>query len=442
MKLKRVEIENYRAIETLDLPLDPDLTVFHGANGHGKTSVLRAIAMGLSSIPRLLPGVSAIGYNFPPTDRRGLQPLRVGLTTVDGIAWERQSGGERGRSSTRELQDAMEAIVEADREGAEPLDLPIFAFYDTDRTAFDDLQRDQIFEERRQRRDRDFEENFPRYAALGEALAPRGTNVRVFLKWFYARENEELREKNERRDWDYRLKELNAVRTAIERMISGITDPRIKPRPLRFVVSMESETDKSEELALDQLSGGYRIMLALAADLARRMAQGNPHLDDPLQSEAIVLIDEVDLHLHPDWQQRVLTDLATTFPNAQFIVSTHSSPVLTTVRPEQIVELRREDGRIVPRQFAAPTYATYGAEAGSVLKMVMGVQERPAAEHNEFVKKLEEYMRLVYDGRGRSKEAVSLRGELKSLSPRDPALDAAELEMERQEIFARSGKES
>ena len=443
MKLKHVEIENYRAIEELDLTLDPDLTVFHGANGHGKTSVLRAIVMGLSSIPRLLPGVSAIGYNFPPTDRRGLQPLRVGLTTVDGIAWERQSGGERGRSSTRELQDAMKAIVEADREGAEPLDLPIFVFYDTDRTAFDDLQRHQILEERRQRyRDRDFEENFPRYAALGEALAPRGTNFNPFLRWFYAQENEELREKNERRDWDYRLKELNAIRAAIECMISGITDPRIKPRPLRFIVSMESETDKSEELALDQLSGGYRIMLALAADLARRMAQGNPHLDDPLQSEAIVLIDEVDLHLHPDWQQRVLTDLTATFPNAQFIVSTHSPPVLTTVRPEQIVELRREDGRIVPRQFAAPTYATYGAEAGSVLEKIMDVRERPAAEHNEFVKKLEEYMRLVDNGRGRSEEAVSLRGELKSLSPRDPALDAAELEMERQEIFARSGKGS
>jgi len=429
MKLKHVEIENYRAIEKLDLPLDSDLTVFHSANGHGKTSVLRAIVMGLGSIPSLLPDVHATGFRFPPTDRRGLQPLRVGLTTVDGIAWERQAGAERGRSSTRELQDAMEAIVEADREGAEPLDLPIFAFYDTDRTAFDAPQRY-----------RGFDENFPRYAALGEALAPRGTNFTAFLRWFYAQENEELREKNERRDWDYRLKELNAVRTAIERMLLGVSDPRIKPRPLRFVVSMESEAGKTEELALDQLSGGYRIMLALAADLARRMAQGNPHLDDPLESEAIVLIDEVDLHLHPKWQQCVLTDLAATFPNTQFIVSTHSPQVLTTVHPEHIVALHRENDHIVARQFAAPTYATYGAEAGSVLEAIMGVQERPAAEHNEFVKKLEEYRRLVDDGRGRSEEAVSLRGELESLSPRDSALGAAELEMERQEIFARSGK--
>ena len=102
-------------------------------------------------------------------------------------------------------------------------------------------------------------------------------------------------------------------------------------------------------------------MLALAADLARRMIQGNPHLDNPLESQAIVLIDEVDLHLHPSWQQRVLPDLIRTFPNAQFIVSTHSPQVLTTVKPEHIAELYREGNGIV----AGPANShTYGAEAG------------------------------------------------------------------------------
>ena len=252
-------------------------------------------------------------------------------------------------------------------------------------------------------------------------------------------EYEELQEKNERRDWDYRLKDLNAVREAIERMVPGVSDPRIKLRPLRFVVSLESEAGKLEELALDQLSGGYRIMLALAADLARRMAQGNPHLDAPLDSEAVVLIDEVDLHLHPGWQQRVLTDLAATFPNTQFIVSTHSPQVLTTVRPEQVVDLHRKNARIVAGRSSAPIF---GAEAGSVLEAVMGVQERPAAEHNEFVKKLGEYMRLVDDGLGRSKKARALRKALERLSARDPALYEADMEMERQEIFERLEKTS
>ena len=242
-------------------------------------------------------------------------------------------------------------------------------------------------------------------------------------------ENEELREKKERRDWDYQLKESIAVRTAIERIVPGVSDPRIKLRPLRFAVSMEPESGKPEELALDQLSGGYRIVLALAADLARRMAQGNPHLPDPLESEAIVLIDEVDLHLHPEWQQRVLVDLRRTFPNTQFIVSTHSPQVLTTVPPKHIFELCREDGHIVAERPSAPTF---GAEAGDVLFTVMRVNERP---DNEFKNKLDDYMQLVEDGKGECAEAVSLRARLVELSPDAPEIHEADIEIKRRKLL-------
>ena len=415
MKLARVEIENYRAVEKLDLPLDPALTVLHGENGHGKTSVLSAIAAGLGSIPMLLPDVS--GVAFLKTDLRGRRPLRVALRTPDGIEWERRRQGPRGKNDRRQLKEAVERIVAADREEAAPRDLPIVAFYDTDRAAFDAPHRR-----------RGFKTEFPRYAALEGALAPRA-NFRGFFNWFYAMENEELREKKDRRNWDHQLKELNAVRTAIERMVPGVSDPRIELRPLRFAVSMASETGKTEALALDQLSGGYRIMLALVADLARRMAQGNPHLDDPLESEAVVLIDEVDLHLHPKWQQRVLTDLTKTFPNAQFVVSTHSPQVLTTVRPEHVVALRRENDRIVAGQSAAPTY---GAESGDVLFTVMGVDERPK---NEFSEKLGEYMRLVEDGQGECKRALSLRSRIAELSPDAPEIHEADIEMERRKLL-------
>ena len=275
--------------------------------------------------------------------------------------------------------------------------------------------------------------NSRRYAALEGALAPRA-NFREFFKWFYAMENEELREKNERRDLDYRLPELKAVRDAIRSMVDGVFDPRIRLRPLRFAVSVESEAGKPEELALDQLSGGYRIVLALAADLARRMAQGNPHREDPLESEAVVLVDEVDLHLHPRWQQRVLDDLRRTFPNTQFIVSTHSPQVLTTVPPEQIVELRREKGRIVAGRPSAPTF---GAEAGDVLFTVMRVDERP---DNEFKKKLDDYMQHVEEGNGECAEAASLRARLVELSPDAPEIHEADIEIKRRMLLKEMAK--
>ena len=221
------------------------------------------------------------------------------------------------------------------------------------------------------------------------------------------------------------------MRQAISSMLPEVSDPRTELNPPRFVVSHKSEQGQVEKLSLDQLSGGYRIVLALAADLARRMVQGNPHLDDPLESEAVVLIDELELHLHPAWQQRILGDLRRTFPNAQFIVSTHSPQVLTTVEPQCIVELAREGDRIVA---GAPAGATYGAEAGDVLSVVMGVKERP---ENKFTKALEQYRRLVSEGEGESEEALALRRKLEKLSPRDYALNRADLEIRRRKMFKR-----
>ncbi|MYC34889.1 MAG: AAA family ATPase [Chloroflexi bacterium] len=423
MKLKQVTIENYRAIEHLELPLHPQLTVLHGDNGHGKTSVLSGIAVGLGSIPTLLPEVSGIG--FRKTDRRGLQ-TRVELETTDGVRWERQVGWRVRRPlGIQALRVQMRELIDADVEGEEPFDMPIVASYDTDRAVLDVPQRR-----------RGFNREFSRYQALDGALSAR-TNFREFFIWFYAKENEELRHQRELRDFDHRSKELSAVRSAIESTIGGVSSPRIETRPLRFVVSVGLEDKKSETLEIAQLSGGYRISLALVADLARRMAQGNPHLEDPLQSEAIILIDEVDLHLHPSWQQRILTDLMRTFPNAQFIVSTHSPQVLTTVKPEHIVELYREGAGIVAGGASGPTY---GAEAGYVLSAVMGVKERPSSEHNDLVALLERYNDLVYGGQGRSGDALQLRQELERLSPHDLALSSADSEMRRQEVMEKLGR--
>lgn len=427
MKLRSIEIENFRAIKHLKLSLDESLTVFHGDNALGKTSVLAAIAVGLGAIPSLLPGVAGIGFRDADR-RRAARFVRVRLETAKAQKWSRQKGSgtaprkrraARGKSATvPTIVDEINEIVTADEEGRD-IDLPIVAFYDTDRAVFDAPQRR-----------RGFPKEFSRYAALEGALTAR-PNFRDFFKWFYTKEDEELREQRRRRG--FLSTELEAVRSAITSMIPGASNPRIELRPLRFMVSLDSEAGPREDLTLDQLSGGYRIILALAADLARRMAQGNPHRDDPLACEAIVLIDEIELHLHPAWQQRVLDDLRRTFPNTQFIVSTHSPPVLTTV-PRQIVKLSREDGTIVA---GGTSTATYGAEAGDVLSTEMGVRERPA--DNAFVRTLDRYMRLVGDDEGDSAKALKLRAELDAISPDDPALDTADVEIRRRKILRQMG---
>ncbi len=424
MKLKSVEIENYRAIEKLKLPLDPSLTVLHGDNGYGKTSVLSAIAVGLGAIPDLLPNDTS-SIDFREEDQReGAESPRVLVSAMDGTSWERQGGKQADdRIVAQKLLNLGRLLESMNMSGVEeegpPGDLPIVAFYSTDRN---------VLGMRKAPRDPKAVSRVSRFAALEGALSAH-TDFKGLLGWFYIKEDEELREQKERRNFDYQLKEVSAVRQAISSMLPEVSDPRTELNPLRFVVSRKSEQGQVEKLSLDQLSGGYRIVLALAADLARRMVQGNPHLDDPLTSEAVVLIDEVELHLHPGWQQRILGDLQRTFPNAQFIVSTHSPQVLTTVEPQRIVELAREGDRIVA---GAPAGATYGAEAGDVLSVVMGVKERP---ENEFTKALEQYRYLIREGHWESEEALSLRSSLERMSPYDPALDRADLEIRRRKLF-------
>ena len=416
MKLASVEIENFRAIEKLTLALDPRLTVLHGANAHGKTSVLGAIAAGLGAIPYLLSGVFERG--FLDTDLRvGALDSSVVLNTTDGISWSGTvTRGQPARGYTSALKDKADEIFSDCAEGR-TVELPIVAFYDTERVIFDRTERWS-----------DFKKEFTRYDAFEGALSSH-TNFQGFFEWFYFKENEELREQKARRDFGYRLRDLSNVRHAISSMLDDVSDPHMEMDPPRFMVSVGTGRN-SEKLALDQLSGGYRAVLALAADLAWRMAQGNPHLDNPLESEAIVLIDEVDLHLHPKWQQRILNDLVRTFPKAQFVVSTHSPQVLTTVGPKHIVELyREEDGLVVA---GSPASATFGAEAGDVLTTVMRVDERP---ENDFKIALDGYRRLVSSGDGESPKARDMRKQLEHMSPHDPALDRADLEIRKRKLF-------
>ena len=107
-------------------------------------------------------------------------------------------------------------------------------------------------------------------------------------------------------------------------------------------------------------------MLALVMDFARRLAQANPHLENPLEAEAILMIDELDLHLHPTWQQKIIPDLRKVFP-PQIIATTHSPEIVTTVNHNQVWIL--EDYQIKP----CP-YLTKGMKSSDIVRYVLGLQ--------------------------------------------------------------------
>ena len=427
MKIKQVTIENYRAMEQFEMRLHPRLTVLHGENGHGKTSVLNAIAVGLGSISRLLPGVSSI--DFRQTDRREHQPHLIELATIDGLVWQRRKQFSKSRVAhdlndkpvgLRELREAITEIVLADQSGYLPVDLPIVAFYDANRTVPNlPMRRNNSLKIR------------SRYDALEGSLSG-SFGIQNFYDWFYAKQQEEQQHQKNLDNADYQLNDLNVVRNAIKSVIPSVSAPRMIRNSDEFTMSVQHDSGSGAiEIGVGQLSGCDRIMLMLVADLAWRMCIGNPHKEDPLSSEAIVLIDEIDLHMHPAWQQRVLPDLMQTFPNSQFIVSTQSPQVLTTVNPENIRELYQDGNAIVAGGVSGPTY---GAPSGDVMAVLMRVSERPP--QNEFVIILNQYLQLVYDRKGQSADAVQLRQQLETLSMHDLGLDRADIEMMRQEVMS------
>ncbi|MBF4410423.1 AAA family ATPase, partial [Vibrio anguillarum] len=172
------------------------------------------------------------------------------------------------------------------------------------------------------------------------------------------------------------------------------------------VVHWKNEKDECVKLTLEQLSEGYRNMVALTIDLVRRTYLLNPTSNTPLAVNGIVLIDEIELHLHPRWQQRVLNDLTSLFKNVQFIVTTHSPQVLTTVHAEsiRIVSADESEAKLLTGT------STYGSESTRMLEDVLGGNIRP--QHIDIVKKLNRYTELVEADQWDTNEALELKNAL------------------------------
>lgn len=166
-----------------------------------------------------------------------------------------------------------------------------------------------------------------------------------------------------------------------------------------------------------QLSQGERSLLALVADIAYRLAIMNPTSEDPLHGKGIVLIDEIDLHLHPRWQRSVIRNLQTTFPNCQFIITTHSPLVVSDPQEVQVFLLEEGSTRELDN--------LYGMDIEQVLFEIMDTPLR----HEPLQEKLNDLMDAIQDKK--FNKAKKLRNELLQVLPKDHR------ELMRADIFLR-----
>ncbi len=444
MKLIKVDITNFRCFESLSIPLHPSVNVFVGVNGAGKTSLLDAIAIALYDIvaaqggsagehrshgTELRPGDIHIpaGTKDPVTGRRDFVSIKAQAgdfypvpdfpaTMPSGersvLEWEDHiqyrppnnfvyegSQSNRLKEVYRYFQTLWREIRTADDRALIPC--PVVAYYRADRRLSQVPDLGNIFSVK-----------MDRETALQDALNA-GSSYKQMIQWFFLRENQELRERLQiQHDRHFELPDLKAVRAAIVRVVENVEQIFFEDSPPRLKVRRRTSGHEAEILNVEQFSDGYRNLLALVLDFARRLAQAHPNWENPLEAPGILLIDEIELHLHPHWQQRIIPSLTSAFPNTQLIVATHSPQVLTTVKRENIAILK--DNRLYAAQVN-----TYGAESKRVMLEVMQTESRPP--DNPVVDQLRELFKQI--NQGLLDQALELWETLaRQLGPDEPAL--------------------
>ncbi|WP_208458256.1 AAA family ATPase [Burkholderia stabilis] len=452
MKLQRLHLRNFRCFDDLTLDFGKRLTVIIGDNGAGKTALLDAIAIGFGRYLTKLPEVtgratSAADIRIDRFERKEpVMMLGWEVKTHDDqeIIW---AGGRRRDASVvgptlkkalstdhvdllskgfKGIDEFTNKILHQNGEN-EPYFLPVIAYYGTNRAIREEIQRR-----------RGFKKNFSRFDALSDALNP-DSHFKAAFEWFNAMEDVERRERISRRNLDYVLPELEIVREAITRLLpEGFSAPRTEIRPLRFVIDKLTKNNTTQTFRISQLSDGYRVVLGLAMDFARRLAQANDENSlkmvgaiSPLDVPAIALIDELDLHLHPSWQQRIVTDLMQTFRNTQFIVTTHSPQVLSTVKRENVRVIGVDaKGKMMA---GLPLATTYGEPSGDIMQTVMHVDPQPPIPEKGELDKLTE---LVDQGAYESEEAINLLHQLsRILGENHPQLQRLHRSISRQNLM-------
>jgi predicted ATP-binding protein involved in virulence len=216
-------------------------------------------------------------------------------------------------------------------------------------------------------------------------------------------------------------REMLFVKKAIEQFLPDYTNLRVRriPRPHMLI-------DKGEvEFNLNQLSDGEKNLITLIGDIARRLSIANPESDNPLEGNGIIMIDEVDLHLHPKWQQLMIPQLENIFPNCQFIASTHSPQVLNNIQPENIILLDNVNNELT-HSFATESY---GKNSDRILEDLLGVDARPTNIKNE----IEQLYRFIESGK--IDKAKDLYKDLSNkIIGGDPELTKANVLIKRKEI--------
>lgn len=458
MRLTRLTLSNFRCFDSLEVDFHPELTVLIAPNGSGKTTVLDAARVALWPFVKGFDLGSQTGkgatiqisdVRLAPQADGNMEPQLPSWIETCGT-WNENSGErtwrqnrERMKPGTNTLGDqvtkqltssASQLEIQARSATTDQVTLPLISYLGTSRLWFEgrftSVAKDVALDT----------SVFSRTSGYLDCLS-YSSSFKVFTAWFgwvFRSYREEQIQALER---SIPLSETGQRFGTIIEVIKTAVDALVKDATgwygLEYKASQNQQLvmhhDRFGSMPVDMLSDGVRNAIAMVADLAFRAYKLNPHLgvNAARLAQGVALIDEVDMFLHPSWQQTIIGALRRAFPNLQFIVTTHSPQVLSTIRRENIRVLGIDtNGAAIA---TPPLSMTYGEPSGDVLYSVMMVDPQPPVSEKADLQRLTEW---VDQGNYQSAEATQLMQSLVAvLGAQHPQLQRLQRSIQRQEAL-------
>ena len=386
MKVDRIEIRNYKGFENCDVDFHPNVNVFIGSNASGKTTLLTAIVKSLFSITKRFTEGSAggnlaltnsdINYrslftyiktdysNFPETDNIKFSSfIQSGIITEDAK--------NKSKDVTVKLNEFVHRINNII--GTTSMTIPIVKFYPANRVS--------LF-----RTTDNFSDRIPKVFKIAQLetwsnIYHNNLSYSNFSKWFIENENNELRLQREYRNFDLESPSLKSIRIALSKTFELLNFGQYKVISKEFkregsskltttLVLLNLQTNLEEDI--NNKSDGEKAIITLIADIAYNLSIAKNFVmdDDFLKSPGVVMIDEIETHLHPKWQREILPILTTIFPNIQFFVATHSPQIVASVPSDCVFVCDNFNVEKVHLK-------TLGEDTNSLLKFIFEATERP-----------------------------------------------------------------
>lgn len=416
MKIDSIAINNFRIFEDKKIEFNSKFNVIIGDNGVGKTSLLEAITVSLNPFLKVVTGknlrpiktedIRRTSYSNHSEEKLFCSIKAVGDMPVANSQWqivrERLNWGYM-KTDTALVSEATKDLVRRVVDGDLSAELPLVKYYGTVR-----FQRDIVGGLKDE-----FKGKSSRLDVYPQALNPF-SSITQFTDWFKRMELASLQGKEESR------KLAMMVKTAVAKSVPGWEELRydIDEGSLQALMG-----NNKEWMPIRQLSDGQKTVMAMVADLVYRCIILNPmfEIDAAKETGGIVLIDELDIHLHPNWQRKIVIMLKEIFPKIQFITTTHSPFIVQSLKNEELIDLQGKD--------YDSDYVNKGIEEIAENEMNVTMPEKSLI-YKEMEDKAEEYLRLIDQLNGTSDRSKidAIESKLKDIEdnyrPFNPAYSA------------------